>query len=456
MPAEMAGNVVETVVQAMDAEDEDGDGKLDTVELKIVDPEFLRTIGMPDASSAELLRQFDKNGDRQLDLGERQLVVGRVIPQLTDAVEAVARTEDFVRAKELNDDLVALKSSMQQNFTKYLQGKQATERSGLYNFTAYSHIKLDGDFSRRGQEVEQEFHERRVALDRQFAMRAQVLAAEMETSRQPGTALVPKPTPKMLDMRATLHHLAKQKRFDEAIALQQLLDQADLAQLRKFNDDQPAYAGKQTRKLQAQYELAKERLEQRRRAAHGKLSDQYLKTKTRLTNQNQIYKQRLENCHTKSAQPVAIVGSRPVRIAAVPTLPSLHHAATLNSEPERTRGGHGKYPALASTGGKEPGHASAAHAPAIQQHGQCFVDAPQLGGDHAVLATVHYDPRWPPAALGTTHPDLSVCPTHKRWSESWAWASTVRRVGQGSRSHTTFRRYIGVAPIRSYVCETVA
>ena len=338
--ATMAGNTVD-VVHAMDGMDEDGDGGLNATELKILDPNFLKLIGMPDTSAAEMFRQFDKNNDRQLDLGERQLVVGRVVPQLTAAVEEVARTQDFEAARDLNKDLNDLKKSMKVNFKAYLAQKEATERKGLYNFGQYSQQTLDAGFVKVMRECEEHFDERLEALERQFDMKAEVLAWDLMGARKPGTALVPKPTTHTLEMRASLHHLSNQKRFDEAIELQKSIDAIEQGQLSAFEREQVVFSEKRRAALTEEFAAAVDRLDRRRRAELAKIQDKNKKNNMRLSYQGAIYKRRLEHCHTKSSQHVAVVGSRPVRVPAVPTLPNLEHAAQLGGEGERTRGGAG-------------------------------------------------------------------------------------------------------------------
>lgn len=342
----MEGNKTLEVFRSIDQIDQDGDGNLNLTEIKVLNPSFLQSIGMPHGDASEMLRQFDKNGDKQMDLGERQALIGRVVPQLTQAVEEIAATQDFEAALGLDNDLEALKKSMSTNFRKYLDDKEAQERAGLYNFSQFSLMQLDQDFARQIQETEEQFAKRKETLHRQFAMKSEVLLAEIATGRRPGSALVPKPTCHSLELRSSLHHLSKQKRFAEAIELQASIDDLESEQLKAFYAAQPVYVAQQTAKLQEQFKEAADRLVQRRRAAIAKLEDEALKSKARLKNQNAIYKHRLEHCHTKSAQDVAIVGARPVRMPKIPTLPNLHHAATLNAEPERTRGGgdvDGKY-----------------------------------------------------------------------------------------------------------------
>lgn len=98
---------------------------------------------------------------------------------------------------------------------------QAGERSGLYNFQQFALIKEGQGYEAAVSAVEEQFVERRMQLDRQFAMRMEVAEAEWGAGvRRAGTALTPKPTPAILDLRHTLHHLSEQKRFAEAAEVQ--------------------------------------------------------------------------------------------------------------------------------------------------------------------------------------------------------------------------------------------
>eukprot|EP00951_Prasinocladus_malaysianus_P002703 scaffold19185_cov41-Prasinocladus_malaysianus.AAC.1 len=226
-------NTVAVIQEQMEEHDEDGDNMLDTQELRLLDPSFLESIGMPHASVTELLCMFDKNKDRQLDQGEQQGVIGAIVPRLANQIQKVRKTQDFRHSQTLHANLRALKSTMRQNFNQYLEDKKAGERSGLYNYTQFAINKLNKEFVHRLQECDQHFAERREALDRQFAMRRDCLSSSLEGTRKPGTALVPKPNPLTLELRATLHHLSEQNRFGEAIELQAKIDEMETKQLER-------------------------------------------------------------------------------------------------------------------------------------------------------------------------------------------------------------------------------
>eukprot|EP00873_Tetraselmis_striata_P006430 jgi/Tetstr1/426694/TSEL_016964.t1 len=121
------------------------------------------------------------------------------------------------------------------------------------------------------------------------------------------------------------------------------IDSLEAAQLQRFGGAQPAYAARQRAALKAEYAKAADALSRRRQAALAKLADGHSKERARVSNGNAIYKARLEHAHTKSTQPVAVVGARPVRVPQVPTLPKLQAALILGSEPARTAGSDGAF-----------------------------------------------------------------------------------------------------------------
>mmetsp|Transcript_21294 Transcript_21294/g.50818 ORF Transcript_21294/g.50818 Transcript_21294/m.50818 type:complete len:382 (+) Transcript_21294:69-1214(+) len=355
----LAGNLVHQVSTI----DRDGDNQLDAFELQSISPDFLRRLGVPDATVTELVQQFDRNGDRTLDQGERQGLVARMVPELVKEVETTAHSQDFHKAGKLNRNVEGLKVSMREDFSQYIVEKQSNERSGLYNFQQHSADNLEDYFDQRASLLEADFLERRTRLDRQFAMRRDVLFAETRDSRPVGKALVPKQSTHALELRASLHHLARQKRFDEAEDLQRLLDSLDSEKLAEFKATQPAYVDACRKELTAEYEKACQALERRRRAAQAKLMHEKDMAVSQLHSQGRIYRRRIEHCHVKSAQPLAVAGVRPVRVPAIPTLSSLQHAAT--TKPERTRGADGHYQlSLPPMGRKPSASRQPLHAPA--------------------------------------------------------------------------------------------